>query len=183
MTTHSIVPPKDFQQKRQALFDILREAPHGTFYLHAALAEILEEPAGSSRYRSLIVSTSKWLEREAQRTLVCTRGAGYRIAAAAEHLQLTHKRHLRSFREKKRGYNILVATDVQQLGPHERQRVADRLVLEQEQLRMMQKIRTSLARINQQQEEAIEAANREKVTLLDSKIEEIIQRLEKMKGA
>lgn len=97
LTREEIFRPKGDQPEWRLIYDEFRKHGPGDVVTYQRLTQVLGRDFLASRVP--LQRAVKELENADHRTLVCERGTGYRIAAAAEHEQLVHVHSRRSRRQ------------------------------------------------------------------------------------
>jgi len=115
-------PKEDKAVWRRGYDDMLGQGiDYGAFFSHEQLADFFGlEVADFLHQRGPLYRLIQELETEHGRTLVPVTGRGYRIAQAAENIDVSKSRRKRGRRLATRALNLLDATDEEVLQPDER---------------------------------------------------------------
>jgi hypothetical protein len=122
-TREDIFRPKGEQAEWRLLYDEFRKHSAGDVLSYGRLTEILGRDFLANR--TPLHRAVKELEKTDHRTVVCERGAGYRIAAAAEHEHLVHVHSQRGRRQLRMAVAKARSADRTQLTPDQARRLDD----------------------------------------------------------
>ncbi len=118
-----IFRPKGDQPEWRLIYDEFRKHGPGDVVAYERLSEILGRDFLTCRVP--LQRAVRELEAADHRTLVCERGTGYRIAAAAEHEQLAHAHSKRSRRQLKKAVSKARSANRAELSPDQARRLDD----------------------------------------------------------
>jgi hypothetical protein len=113
--------PSGERAQWRVIYDELRMMNQGDVISYERLSELITRDARLQRAPT--ERAMKELEERDQRTLVCVRGVGYRIAAASEHEQIAHRHTVRSRRQLGKAAAKVRSADRSQLTREQGQRL------------------------------------------------------------
>lgn len=132
-----------YGKQREDMYAAMAKAEYGTFFSYEDIDGLIK--MDSRKYRFLILTVQRRLEKTAQRTLRCDFGKGYSIANPQEHVVLGAKHHKRAKRQLRRATSIVAAANRSKLTEEEKRRidnVESCLLMQQDAIRHLER-RTS----------------------------------------
>lgn len=120
------------KKKAEELAEYITKLEYGLVVIHSTIADIIGEPYGSSKYRSIVNQTKKILQEKYSRHIESVHKLGYRIIEPDNTVNLSLRHYNRGAREMQRGQNVLVnapVNDMSQEGRETYRRVYDRAML------------------------------------------------------
>lgn len=167
------LPQSRYDRKaiKDKLFALWELQPYGEQFPYPAISEVIGMDAQSSSGRKLVLAVGARLEREAQRSLYCMAGIGYRIAHPNEHQHISSRRQNAGRRKVNSAYRVLNATPLHLLTPDQRRKHDAYASI----IRMQVDTLRNVVRVVEKEHATVSA-------LLNTKLAEAVECLERLDG-
>lgn len=109
------------KKKAEILAENISNLNYGDVIYHTKISQIIDEPYGSNKYRTIIHQTKKILQQQFQRHIESINKCGYRVVDPDKTVDLSIRHYTRGFNEVQKAQDVLTNAPVQDMSAEGKQ--------------------------------------------------------------